>query len=165
MTDVHDRVQDWLTYNARVDDTRGLTATDRGDAPIGGLAVVPCVARIDVTAHDEIPLELCGTIEPAGTDWCAVDWRARRVWVETDASERTWAWYLVADEPGRWSPTLCCYRWPGVCEGAVLGVVPGELASHGACPSCREYFEDEDSLILRTNSSTVKVSSWGLEES
>jgi hypothetical protein len=163
MTDVHDLVQAWLEANARVDDTRGKTATDRGDTPIGGLAVVPCVARIDVTRHDEIPLDLAGTIEPAGTDWCAVDWRARRVWLETDAAGRAWAWYLVADEPARWSPHLCCYRWPSVCEGAVLGVIPGELASHGACPSCREYFEDEDSLILLTNSSTVKVRSWGLE--
>ena len=146
MTDVHDLVQDWLADNVlRIDDTRGKTATDRGDADIGGLAVMPCVVKVDVTRLDELPLDLAGTIEPAG-DWCAVDWRARRVWVETDARERVWAWYLVADEPSRWSPRLCCYRWPGVCEGAVIGVVPGELGSHGACRACREYFEEDCKL-------------------
>jgi hypothetical protein len=145
MTDVHDLLSDWLMDHAEIDDTRGKTATDRGDADIGGLAVVPCVARIDVTRHDEIPLEIAGW-----ADWYGglirVDYRARRVWLETDASGRAWAWYLVADEPSRWSPILCCYRWPGVCGGAVIGVIPGKLESHGACGACREYFEEDCKL-------------------
>lgn len=136
--DIHEQLQEWIEDNAKIEDTRGLSATDRGDQEIGRLEIVPCVGKVEATAVEEIPLEESGWLcRPEGD----VEWAARRVWLHTMPDGRAFATYLVAYDPNAYIPTVCAWGKAADCAGPVIGVslrAPrgGGAVNHGICRAC-----------------------------